>query len=184
MKKYLILILVILTTNLNGQNNTRSPKKAINYTSTNKVPKYNLYSLKDTINYKNFEVIYNYNAGDEKYSSLDSTFCRSYSDRERNVKFGLTKEEKALIYRIVKETDFFSLPEELKMNTNISISPFFSTEITIRIGKYTHRVLDKSNTVLDKTIEKRFREVESVISSIIFDKIEVKKLPKSDRVYL
>ena len=184
MKKYLILILVILTINLNGQKNIRSSKKAIKQTSINKVSKRNLYNLKDTINYKNFEVIYNFNAGDVKYSSLDSTFRRSYIDTSRIVKFGLTKEEKALIYKAVKETDFFNLPKELEMRHDISISPSFSTEITIRIGKNTHRVYDSSDLILDKTIEKRFREIRSVIDKIIFEKKEVKGLPESDRVYL
>jgi len=184
MKKYLILILVILTINLNGQKNIRSSKKAIKQTSINKVSKRNLYNLKDTINYKNFEVIYNFNAGDVKYSSLDSTFRRSYIDTSRIVKFGLTKEEKALIYKIVKETDFFNLPNELEMRTDMSISPSFSTEITITIEKKNHIVYDRSGLIRNGSIKRRFDKIEKAISNIIFDKKEVKKLPESDRIYL
>jgi len=183
MKKYLLLILVILTCNLNGQRNIGKYKKAIKPTSTNRASTPNPYKLSDPINYKDFEVMFNSN-NDEKYSTLDSTYRRVYSDRERSVKFGLTKEEKALIYKIVKETDFFNLPKELEMRNDISISPSFSTEITIRIGKNTHRVYDSSDLILDKAIEKRFREVKTSIYKIIFEKKEVKGLPESDRVYL
>lgn len=184
MKKLVILILVILTTNLNGQKIKRNSNKSIKQTSTRIASKCDLINLKDTINYENFEVIYNFNGGDQKYSSLDSTFSQRYTDSTRTAKFRLTKEEKALIYKIVKEIDFYNLPNELEMMNDMVILPSFSTEITIIVEKKIHVVYDSSGLILDEAIRKRFLKIDGAIRKIIFDNKEVKKLPKFDRVYL
>lgn len=183
MKKYLLFILVICTCNLTGKENTGQSNELTKLPSTNKVYKTISYKLSDPINYKDFQVTFNWN-NDEKYSTVDSTFRRNYSDGERCVKFTLTKEEKALIYKTAKEINFFNLPKELEMRHDISISPSFSTKIIIQIGKKTHSVYNMSDFILDSTIEKRFKKITSVIRGIIYEKKEIKKLPKSDRVYL
>lgn len=177
MKNCILLILVLVATNLYGQKIVKKSKMIINHS------KENLYELSDSINFTDFEVTYNWN-NDEKYSTIDSTFIRRYLEGERSVKFILTKEEKALIYKTVKLTDFLNLPEVLEMENDVFISPSFSTKIIIRIGKITHEVYDSSGLIQDMSIEKRFSEVVSIIENIINDKKEVKNLPKSNRVYL
>lgn len=183
MKKCLLIIFVILTCNLAGQKIIRNSKTLIKKTSTNKVSKTNSYKLNDPLNYKDFQVTVNWN-NDEEYSTVDSTFRRSYSEEKRCVKSTLTKEEKALIYKTTKEINFFDLPKELEMRDDISISPSFSTKIIIRIGKNTHSVYDESGLILNPTIEKRFKKIESVIRGIIYEKKEIKELPESDKAYL
>lgn len=179
MKKYLLLILVLVTCNLNGQETTKKSKTAIKHT-TNRGTKAKLYKLNDPINLTDFQVTYNWN-NEETYSSTDSVFLKSYSNTERRLKFGLTKEEKALIYKTVKAIDFFNLPTDI-MSNEISISPSFSTEISIKIKGKVHSVYyNNSGYIKDKSIEKRFKEIQSVIGKIIFDRKAVKALPESDR---
>lgn len=183
MKKYLLLILVLVTYNLNGQKSIEKLKKTTKHTSISNSKRLNKYKLKDPVNFTDFEVTYNWN-DDEKYSSADSTFQERYTKTIRKVKFGLTKEEKALIYKTVKEIDFYNLPKELEMRDDIMMSPSFSTEISIKIGKTTHKVYDFSNFIKDKSIETRFGKIVNVIRKIIFEKKGVKALPKTDLIYL
>lgn len=183
MKKYLLLILVLITCSLNGQETNKKSQTAIKHT-TGRGTKAKLYKLNDPINLTDFQVTYNWN-NEETYSSTDSVFLKSYSNTERRLKFGLTKEEKALIYKTVKAIDFFNLSRNLEMSNEISISPSFSTEISIKIKGKVHSVYyNNSGCIKDKSIEKRFKEIQSVIGKIIYDRKAVKALPKSDRVYL
>jgi len=184
MKKYVLLILVLMTYNLNGQKSIEKSKEKTKHTSISNTRKPDKYKLKDPVNFTDFEVTYNWNDDDEKYSSSDSIFQKRYSNTIRKVKFGLTKEEKALIYKTVKEIDFYNLPKELEMRDDIMRSPSFSTEISIKIGKTTHKVYDFSNFIKDKSIETRFGKIVSVIRKIIFEKKGVKALPETDLIYL
>ena len=182
MKKYLILTCILVSCGLTGKKTDEKIKNTVKseiYEDNTTKP----YQLRDSINFTDFEVTINW-YNDNIYSSTDSLFRKRYSNIDRVIKFGLTKEEKELIFKTAREIDFFSLPEKLEMRNDISICPSFSTEISIKIRTRNHKVFDESGFIKDKSIQTRFKKIESVISQIIFGKKEVKELPESDMVYL
>jgi hypothetical protein len=178
MKKKLLLIFVLVACTLYGQKAAQKLAKTAKESTVSRV-----YKLSDPINFTDFEVLLNYN-NDDIYSSVNSVFQRNYSNINRTVKFRMTKEEKALIYKTSIEVDFFSLPKELEIRNDISISPSFSREISIKIGNNLHRVYANSNLIKDPLIKKRFNQISRVIMKIIYSKKAVKALPESDKAYL
>jgi len=143
--------------------------------------KKNVYCISDTTNYSDFQISYNWN-DDEFYSSKDSIYRRLYCASDRKVKIGLTKKEKELLFRTALDVRFFSIPEYPMMEPPYR-NPYFSSEIIIKIGAYSHRVYLSSEIIKDPVIDRRFQDVFETLRKILRKKREIKALPDSDISY-
>jgi hypothetical protein len=143
-----------------------------------------VYEISDSINYTDFQIIYSYCNGADRFSSFDSIFSRAYLNGTKKVKLIITPRDKQRIFEVVKLIDFFGLPKYMPEKFENCSLPCFSTEIIIKIGKEIKRVNYSGHCdILDKSIEKRFNFLNEIIKRIIFDKKVVKKLPHSDITY-
>jgi len=144
-----------------------------------------LYRLTDTINYTDFQVIFDGNSKGNYYSSIDSSFSRKYRDEDKSIKLILTNEEKRKIYETIKKADIFSIPDTLIEGGGSCTLPCFSTRIIITIGQKKKIIYYSGfSEIKDKDIERRFKIIKMTISDIIFNKDEVKKMPKSNMRYM
>ena len=145
----------------------------------------NLYKLKDSLNYSDLQIIYSYNENDYYFSSFDSTFSQRYVHETKSIKLFLSVEDKRKIYQVVKSADIFNLPDTFVNGFENCILPCFSKSITVQIRRLKKKIyFDGYGNIKDKDESKRFYMIHDTISSIIFKKEEVKKMPQSDIIYM
>lgn len=65
-----------------------------------------LYKLSDTINYSDFQIIYDDNGKVNYFSSIDSIFSKQYVNEVRKIKLILTINEKKKIYEVIKSAEY------------------------------------------------------------------------------
>ncbi|HEY4787986.1 MAG TPA: hypothetical protein VIH57_18155 [Bacteroidales bacterium] len=176
--RILIILLFIISC-------TRTNKKIEHYVIEIRDPK--LYTLSDTLEYSDFNVIVDYDNKHSFFNSIDSIFSRRYLDgiRDTNVYLDLSEKKKA--YNVIKKYDFYSLPNVIEEGGDeyTCVSPSSSIEITIVIGKNQKSVFySGSCSIKDKQIDYRFNNITKVISEIIFNKKEIVKMKRSDIIAL
>jgi hypothetical protein len=183
MKKLVLLVLIIISCN-NGKKSLSDNSTVIDSKETASDILIEQYMLDDTINYSDFNITFNNNYEDI-YSSSDSVFKRRYNGRFRTAKFGLTRDDKRLIYNLVKKIDFFSLPEEIiEDKSGECVLPSPSTEISVNIGsKYNKVYYSGECNIKDQIIAIRFERMDSLLSYLIYNKEDVKLLEPSDLIY-
>ena len=143
------------------------------------------YVISDTTNYSDFQITYDSNDKDDYYSTYDSTYTRRYNQDSKTIKVVLSVADKKRIFEKVKYADILSMPDTLKEKKGAGVMPCFSTEITISFGKIKKRIFYSSyREIADKHIILIYEIIRCVITEILKNKIEVKRLPETDMIYM
>lgn len=183
MNRLIYTIVIIILFSCTGKTKNNKNIGDIEIDSLNviiKSPK--IYNLSDSIEYSDFNIIIESNYNLDCFTSVDSSYSREYFNETRKIKVFLTSIEKFKIWEIVREYDFFDLPNKIvEDDKGFCIAPASSTKITIIIGQNKKSVYYAGSCdIKDKKIGFRFGRICRVINEIIYDKMEVKQLKKSD----
>ena len=142
------------------------------------------YHVSDTINYSDFEIIYDMGNKAEYFSSYDSSYTRRYNQDSKTIRVILSPSEKKQIFEKIKYADILSMPDTLIGKDEISL-PCFSTGITITFGKFKKRIYHVGcSEIKDKNMRLRYEIISFVITDILYKKVEIKRLPESDIIYM
>jgi hypothetical protein len=140
-----------------------------------------LYKLKDTVKYSDFQIEYKDKHSSDHYSSIDSIYIR-YAAGVNYASLPLTVDEKKYLYRTIKVNDFYSLPDTINDYRNAEVDTALFEEITFIVGSNRKTVLyfknwDKSKKDYNE-VETRIFRIYKVIEDLIFNKPTIKSLPK------
>lgn len=125
------------------------------------------------------------NSGEiDGYNSKNNTFTRKYLKNDKTIKIELTKEEKESIYSLMKEVDFFKMPNKFEPKESvISLSePGFHRSIMI-FSNGKQKVVSYNTGYTSDENKKRagdFFRLYDMIWNILQKKSEVINLPESD----
>lgn len=176
--KYLVLLLIFIPLKGFGQYNEKIIAK--NKESS-------IYYINDTIRYSDIDIIYDVRNIDN-FSSLDSKYSKYYNNGIETIKVSLDSTERKIIFEVVKNNDFFSLPSLIEEGSDDDeyqcVIPSFTREITIIIrGNRKSVSYGASCPIKDKNIESRYFNISKVITGIIYNKKEIREMKKSDQIF-
>jgi hypothetical protein len=171
--RYVPLFILVLTSLASCSNHTRE------FTIHNEY-----YKVSDTVTYSDFQVIFD--GGDDLFSSIDSSFTRLYMSGTEKIKTFLQIDEKKKILEIMKKNGFLELPDVLAEDKKGECTlPCFPTKVTVTIGKRKKSVYYSGECpVKDPEVSRRFNEIDSVVTLIIFHKKEILEMKQSDILYM
>ena len=121
----------------------------------------------------------------EKVSSLDSSYTRGYSGRNKTVKIIFSDAEKKEIYNELISIDFDSYPEDYKPECSGGLIPAPFYGLTVRQNNKTKSVkwLNSCGGSYDRKTKEYLKIVQRIIDMTMSRK-EVKDLPETDIIII